>query len=336
MGFVEGNIPNKIIYVYSSLEEVYAGSAWEDNPQKIEVYPSFIVDASKENTIKTAEHWALKRVNYVSVKKNVGLTKDEFDNSPIKNVKLIRLDYRSEGGRAYKVLIDGKYYADLREDVLIDVLVNERINNGILGGEYIWARHGAQMKLVRVGSSLHSSLVASTNRDKMGKIPNNKFEVGGVYCTKRGDTAVFLGYVSTSRISFDVNKNIEIKKKIRKGMLFYEFRYGEDIPNEFTTKGIRWENTIDRSPLDFDIRSNHVFRQKLGNIPIKFDVIKWSRDGCRKIIKESICDLNKRDSKYSVNNVYTRFETTSDLANMYEFGSKPIEIFDIKKFLVFL
>jgi len=337
MSYVEGNIPEKIVYVYSSLEEVTIGCGWESQQQKIDVYPSFIVDASKTNTMKTAETWATRRTHYSNAKKAIGLTKDEKDNKPIKNLRLIRLDIRSEGGRAYKVVIDGKYYADLREDVLVDVLLREKVDNGILSGEYIWARHGTQMKLVRVGSDLHSALIASTNRDKLGKISNDKFEVGGVYATKRGDTAVFLGYVSTTRIYFDENSQTVKNTKIRKGMLFYEFGYhGEDIPKEFTTTGTRWQNTIDRSPLDFTIRVNHVFREKITNIPIKFDVIKWVREGSRRIIKESICDLNKKGSRNTVRDIYCRFELTSELSNMYEFGSKPIDVFDIKKLLIFL
>lgn len=336
MSYIEGNIPEKIVYVYSSLEEVTIGCDWEYQQQKIDVYPSFIVDASKANTMKTAEIWATRRINYRNVKKAIGLTKDDKNNKPIKNLRLIRLDIRSEGGRAYKVVIDGKYYVDLREDVLMDVLLRDKVDNGILSGEYIWARHGTQMKLVRVGSDLHSALITSTNRDKLGKIPNAKFEVGGVYATKRGDTAVFLGYVSTTQVFFDSKTQSAEKKKLRKGMLFYEFRYGEDIPKEFTTTGMRWKNTIDRSPLDFTIRVNHVFREKITNIPIKFDVIKWVREGSRRIIKESICDLNKKGSRSTISDIYCHFEITSDLSNMYEFGSKPIEVFDIKKFLIFL
>jgi hypothetical protein len=117
-------------------------------------------------------------------------------NEPISELKVVELERRTQGGRAYKVVHYGGYLVDMREDVIMDVIFNAGIDEGgVLKGEFVWARHGSEMKLVRVGSQLHKDLVEATNRKKEKKISNKDLVVGGIYETAGGSKAVYLGRV---------------------------------------------------------------------------------------------------------------------------------------------
>jgi hypothetical protein len=81
-------------------------------------------------------------------------------NNPITNIRVAGLETRGNGGRAYKVVIDDLYYFDLREDVLLEAMIECGINKGgILNGEYIWVKIRSHMKLIRVGSPLHKEMI---------------------------------------------------------------------------------------------------------------------------------------------------------------------------------
>lgn len=115
---------------------------------------------------------------------------EETDNVPLKNVQILSLEKRSEGGRAYKVLIGNRVF-DLREDVLLDVLLNAKVENGLIDAEFIWCRVGSQMKLVRVGSELHKQMEESVKLTAELSTPK-ELVYGGIYRTKT-KTLLYLG-----------------------------------------------------------------------------------------------------------------------------------------------
>jgi hypothetical protein len=127
-------------------------------PEKINIWSKdgsiFVTDSTNTTTNETAKRWSnLKNPTEASV-----------PNSPLKNVVIYNLEHRSEGGRAYKVTIDNKYQFDLREDILMDVIKNVGIQaGGKLNGEYIFATVSSQMKLIRVGSDIHTGILDYVN-----------------------------------------------------------------------------------------------------------------------------------------------------------------------------
>lgn len=129
------------------------------------------------------------------MKANDEYTEFERPNTPMVGLRIIGLVIRGQGGRAYQVLVDGKYVFDLREDVLLDAMLNDGIGkNGALFGSYIFASVGSSMKLIRVGSLLHEKMIAATDYKTMKKITD--LEVGGIYRNKK-ETVLYLGYVYT-------------------------------------------------------------------------------------------------------------------------------------------
>jgi hypothetical protein len=161
-----GSIPKKISYVYSDSEEVSYGSANIDKffiPffNKITVYPTYVVDAESKNPLQNAIKWAKRNTS-----KEVVI--DTLDNNPIDNIKILSLDVRKNGGRAYKVLIDDKYYVDFREDALLDSIFEAGINSGgKLNGQYIWAHQSSQFKLIKYNSQTYNQIIKSEELKKL-------------------------------------------------------------------------------------------------------------------------------------------------------------------------
>lgn len=211
-----GNIPKRI-KIYCRPEESFR-HRWDD----IEVdqtiagtkgFPAFVVDAENTKTHVTAQSWCEQnsyewKLNPETnrqerVLKSKDWFIDERDNDPITNVRLIGLEHRGNGGRAYKVKIEDKYVFDLREDVLLDILLNANIDQGVLPGSYVFAKCGAEMKLIRVGSLLHERMVEATDYWKDEVI--TKFDVGGIYQNKIG-RVIYLGHVYSRGLEIKWNK----------------------------------------------------------------------------------------------------------------------------------
>jgi hypothetical protein len=223
---VTGSIPKNMMYISQAATEV--GGFWENvddqTATKIIVKPTFPADADNPKSVETGIKWGSGYQN-----KNKTPTTITRPNDPITNIRIVGLEIRSEGGRAYKVLLDGDLYVDLREDVLLDTMIQEGISKGgVLRGSFIWARVGSQMKLVRVGSELHDALIKNTNLGTLKKITT--LEIGGVYRGKSPEEYIYLGIFDTINIdtkaSRDPRTYITTKettyKEINKHMLFIE------------------------------------------------------------------------------------------------------------------
>ena len=193
---ISGNIPTKLTLISRSAEEIenhFEGI--EESINKIKVLPTFVADSVNENSIQRGMDWAGGRP--WETKKYKG-KKTETDNAPLTDIRIIGLEYRSEGGRAYKVLFGAKdYYADLREDVLLEAILSVGIEaGGRLNGEYLWARVGSQMKLVRIGSSLHTANLDSMQYKAKPKISIKNLEIGRIYIDSREFEHLYLGKYS--------------------------------------------------------------------------------------------------------------------------------------------
>lgn len=207
-----GYIPDDVTIVYAPKQSV--NTRWEGSPDETafiverDVFPAFAVPSDKTDRLKTAREWAQHKCHQWVWNEEKGSGKDVAlgepaevtqKNSP-QTLHLCGLEIRDEGGRAYKVVTDEGYYFDLREDVVLELAIQCGIKKGgELGGKYLWAVMGSQMRLVREGSILHQMMKEATTRGTMKKLGSGQLDVGGVYRTKKGDTAIFLGYVMSAK-----------------------------------------------------------------------------------------------------------------------------------------
>jgi hypothetical protein len=181
--------------------------AVEDFQKVTKCIPIFVTDATNEKTQKTAKSWA-EYPEYIwdsQTRKQTCIEHvpviSERPNDPIGGIRLIGLEHRSQGGRAYKALVLNKYVFDFREDVLLDAILNCGIlENGVLPGEYVFASVGSEMKLIRVGSLLHEKMIEATDYWKKDVI--GKLEVGGIYRNKV-KTMLYLGPVYSRHVDVE-------------------------------------------------------------------------------------------------------------------------------------
>lgn len=200
-----GHIPTEITYIFAGTQKVC--QTWDDVDQPehertyAEVVPAFCSDADNEKTIETGKYWANQRCTQwdYETKKQVQTAQvgmKTMENKPISGLRVLSLEHRGQGGRAYKVVTPDGFYFDLREDILLDTMKTDGVApGGILNGQYIWARVGAEMKLVRKDSELFRALLEASERSILSSIPSKQLKVGTVYETKSGERGLFLGFV---------------------------------------------------------------------------------------------------------------------------------------------
>lgn len=259
--------------------------AVEDFQKVTKCHPVFVTDAANEKTQKTAKAWAEQmnwRYRGTTNKDSFTSTISERPNDPISGIRLIGLERRSQGGRAYKALVLDKYVVDFREDVLLDAILNGGIlDNGVLPGEYIFASVGSEMKLIRVGSLLHEKMIEATDYWKKDVI--DKLEVGGVYRNKV-KTMLYLGPVYSRHVNVEWNQKTNayagwgsrstyddtkspprcaVLSKEERSHLFVDITDNEQKPNPKTLKDIAYLSAYRFTYYDKLPKS---FREKIGHI----------------------------------------------------------------------
>lgn len=192
-----GYIPTHITFISRAPETIV--NEWEDGGEinSFEARATYI--ATNEKTKESGLSWAK---GYNSTKR--GITTTEAENKPFKSLRIISYEKRNEGGGAFKGIADNRWYIDLRTDTLLDILINHSIHHGeVQGAEFVWARVGSQAKVVRVGSSLHDKLIEATKTNSAKPPKATDLQVGDVYEAKNGDKGVFMGWVSTIKMTHE-------------------------------------------------------------------------------------------------------------------------------------
>lgn len=185
-----GGIPTKIA-LYLKAPIAYAEhNRWNDqfrgqDATSLMVTPTMPTDADSAQQRTTAEAWA-------SEGGGKGFTVVERDNKPFK-VRIVGVEQRREGGRAWKAIIDNELLIDMREEVLLDCIIDGIESGGVPRGEFIFAREGSQMKIVRIGSHVHKDLEQANTRRKSSSISKSELKAGVLYRTRGAGMVYYLG-----------------------------------------------------------------------------------------------------------------------------------------------
>jgi hypothetical protein len=356
---VIGFFPKQICYVGSIKQNVAVGCEWDidyganGNNKTEEVIPAYPVNNDDKKSIAAAVSWAEQNIRIFNKNALLSHTKEVIDNNIITNVRLLKLETRGNRGTVYKALVNN-YYVDIREDVVLDTVLQEGVEvGGILKGEFIWAKCGSQIKLVRKGSELYKLIAESESKINLKLIPKKKLEVGGVYRTKKKDTFIYLGNVNTTQfISSDSNqkpnywnnydyrnyendksclnfKNQEMKNK----MLFYKIYKHQNVQEE-----IKSDHLFDNY-YKFDFKQSHSLIEKIDQLTLDKDIVEKVRSGSLKKIKQLI--LNYTSPAKGSNETVTIRELSNNIRymschlNVYLSTEKPKELFDVQKYLLF-
>ena len=350
---VIGSIPKKISYIYTDEKEAYVGCLWDldysadGTIAKEKVTPTFAADSSDSIMVDKFKHWTENSWNSWNTKITKQAHIIEVDNNPINNIRIISLLHGS-GYSIYKVLIDNKYYVDLREDVLMETMLKEGVSkNGILNGKYIWANIRSNMRLIRVDSEIYKSILEYESRKDLKTIKKKDLEVGGVYQDKRKNRSIFIGYVDTitfkhadlnnrwnlRRLTTEASFNFNKTKK-KKAMLFY-----------FLDVGLSVDQALKKIPTSpeyyFNIKTSHQFIEKIDSVKIiSNDIINNLRNRVKTDIKQKIINYTEykknpnKTPKFDSFDLECYLEFDSCYLNLYPYKTE-IKEFDIKPLLTF-
>jgi hypothetical protein len=254
-----GYIPEKITYyckpsinIESSFDELdiefFATTAM----------PAFPIDPTNEKTAATAKQWAQ------GYGKNIDPRVIETNNDPITSVEIVGLEIRDQGGRAYKAIVRDDLYVDIREDIILEAILNKGIRNGkFINSEFIWCRIGSQMKLVRVGSQLHEAMLKAHERKFKKKLAPSDLVPGKVYENANGKY-LFIGFAKTAEFKINYTQSrgwtrtadkpsSVVKIPPKKLQVWYEIYHDDlnkigsfrdiiNLSNEYSWKGIKLAN----------------------------------------------------------------------------------------------
>jgi hypothetical protein len=346
---IVGSIPDKIKYIYpdSNVDvSVNTGSRWDiydeidsDKNIKVKVTKVSVVDASDQTSITREITYAANGGYNFKTKSNVVRTYsiEEVDNTPIKNIKLLTQN---------SVLINDKYFVNIDDGVLVETILKVGINaGGVLNGEFVWVKQKNHLMLARVGSNLHETIKNYQDKSKESIVPKKNFDVGGIYKDAKGNKAVFLGFVCTTKYgeirstpikygSVDPNhKNFNYtKKKVKKAFCFYKLSkyYSFD-------QNIEEMLELDKT-YNFAITVTHKFIEKTDSVELPENIIQLLRNRAAKKLKEYVAQFassNTSGYKPSLDSLYYEISSKSDFVNLYKFNDKEREEFDVKKYLLF-
>lgn len=183
-------IPKKILLV---AKQVSKGSS-----------PTYPVDPENKKRVQSARDWA-----------GTGYSEITIDNDSITDIRIDYLDIRGQGGRAYRVVIGGKYEVDMRENVLLDVMEYTGIEPGKkLNGEFVFVAE-KEMRLVLKDkrTNLYKQALKKTVLHYKSKIGLKQLEIGGAYENKTGsDELIYLGKGSLLKFDYYCNKYKDLKQ----------------------------------------------------------------------------------------------------------------------------
>lgn len=244
--YLTGSIPEKITYI--SQEETKIVNSFEDGEEinSFAARPTFV--ANNEKSKQTGIEWA-KRCYSESYINGEWVRKEatepvvlEVDNRPFGQLRITSYERRSEGGGAFKMIVEDKYYVDLRTDTLLDIFVNSKIEFGeVTGCKFIWARIGAQMKVVRIGSEIHKRLI-KVSELKASPIKKSELKQGDILESPSGDKKIFLGYVNTLKFNFEETRNVNYYNgggnytyhfeniEFKKNIMVFLYTFGKELP----------------------------------------------------------------------------------------------------------
>ncbi len=310
MSKIIGNIPTDLTYFLRKPEKMFF--RWDDidDIEKAETgtfRSVYVSDATNKKTLESGKDWQK------SYNKDIGDGTLSRPNDPFK-VKIVNLEFRGHGGRAYKVITPDNLYFDLREDVLLDVIRNCDIIDGTPTCEFIWARVGSEMKLVRVGSILHNRLIESTKTLYTKDLKISELKPGDVCEGRTGSKHILIGKVEHTKVTTDntvgrytygAGKTVV---SLDHDTTYLWLSWPSDIPS--FTKGMLFSEILNRPPSRlnwlFEFRKSCNFKTILGNIELPLNVIDVLRKKAIEALVEYQVNSKTPNIRYTSSQFYDK------------------------------
>jgi|SRR5579859_6579501 len=326
--YINGTIPKKVSYVYSDDRQIIIKSSTK---KQISVMPAYLADPTDQKTMNKAINLASNSYGSSGLRNKPHFI-DEVDNNPIDKIKVVSSYIKAESGIYYKVLA-GKFYVDLREEILLDTILEKGIRRGgILNGQYIWAKVHSKLKLIRIGSEMYNLIIDYDAKRNFKPIKKESLEIGAIYKDRRNNIAIFLGLVNSTslRKNFPISgsKSRFRHDPINKAFLFYhisDFGKFKKLSKNSKNKLIKNSNSS-----MFSIKKSYTYIEKIDNMELHNNIIDHLRLSSIQEIKN--CILNNCSSNRQMYLDY-HLESLSSKFNIYKYGDPSVELFNYEKYL---
>lgn len=275
------------------------------------------------------------------------------DNKPIRGLKLVGVDRQRLSGYSdyFEVLVPQGFVVPLQADIFFEAILRDGFNHATqeLNSEFIFASIKRKIRLVRAGSVFQKAAEERSLLVRQPKLGIKTMNVGEIYQSAAGKSAMLLGFVSTKYLTFKSTPHqpegpgqlpvpVELKFASNKLATIW-------WPCDRWIGGRVLTNELIQEAFDRAILSNtysYVFRQivlKTGDTPGFVNRIENIRaevpdDIILRIKRLASQEINKRcdeaDSRIGVygKDTYSRWYVRrmvrdTKLANMIVFGMKP-------------
>ncbi|MFA6234129.1 MAG: hypothetical protein WC824_08085 [Bacteroidota bacterium] len=260
-GVANGSIPDSITVVLrTKVGYKTPGGAFKAKA-------AFVTDTKSKGSLDTAKRWA----DGYGAGKTGNPEVVTQDNDTFPSLRVVDLDARSEGGRAWKAITPEGWYVDLREDVILDVfkagcVMQKHPDGGLnLEGPFRWVKYGTQMRIALLDSDIYREIAVSNQLKAKAKIGLKDIEIGGVYLSSGRKVAVYLG-----RVVFKGKKSL--------AWVHLNFYGDEDKdPAKATPAGLqaKFNEVVKDHHWAFEVTQSCGYSEKIGIVKVPPDPDKW-------------------------------------------------------------
>ncbi len=124
---------------------------------------------------------------------------DEVKNDEFNTMKLLSVhgdDRYTDGVAEFLVELSDGFRVALGSSPMTDILLNSKVDNGVITCPMIWATGSTYAYIVRVGSGRYQGAINDTIKSKVKGLSKYDIKVGYVYQTEFGNNFLYLGYGS--------------------------------------------------------------------------------------------------------------------------------------------
>lgn len=212
-------IPEKVLLVKG--EEVAELQKWHDVPKNHNINNPHNLKAKATIVYPFCANEF--DVNRYGKYKNNSRSCVAIDNKPMSielvgsNLVKLKNSKRSE----IQVRFLNKFITTISNDIIVNSLLEKGLSgDGKIPGKFYFATINRKTKLIQKGSGLENIILAKLNKEQSKKIIEPKsLQVGKVYRTPSGKTAIFLGFVTTETMSYKESfKQGSVKDRVKAGL----------------------------------------------------------------------------------------------------------------------
>lgn len=325
MKLFSGILPDNVVIVKGATKNITLGSQWQDKKFKTSliVQPSLVIENNNQRSLTYAKN--LFQNNY---------TVETWQNLPIKNIQICSVNYN----QTYKIIANG-LYLNAPADLITDGMLRSGLKKGgILEGEFIFAKVGQYLRLIKINSDLHKAIIELQERSKLKKIKSKELEVGSTYIDKRGNHFLYLGFVDTQALHYHYRKEYLTFDSHYVHKLYLSIAIPENNEKNISSLLKSIVQNEEKFLSICQLRASHSFILKVGQLKKFNNLIDKIRDAARQEIKNCIVEYAQTKDKntYNAHNLSYDISYLSKFANMSKSGANNILTpFDYKKYLSF-